>query len=150
MSVAAAWTCERSVDVEVPVSFAWEYMTDVRNWDDPPAEFTLDGPFVAGARGTTRMPEQPLLWWTISALDSGRGYTIEGDSLLERATVVAHWRFEPLTEGTATLTQRLELFGDNAAAYIDQIQAMFEPNMEPGMRRIARLMERRHAEAQAC
>jgi hypothetical protein len=36
----------------------------------------------------------------------------------------------------------MELFGDNAAAYVDEIRSMFEPNMEPGMRRIARMMER--------
>ena len=37
---------------------AWGYMADVRNWDDPPAEFELDGPFEAGSRGITRMPGQ--------------------------------------------------------------------------------------------
>jgi hypothetical protein len=49
MSSAPAWECQRSVDVDVPVSFAWQWMTDVRNWSDPPAEFTLDGPFAGHA-----------------------------------------------------------------------------------------------------
>jgi hypothetical protein len=41
MKAAPVWTCERSVDVDVPAAFAWRYMTIVRNWNDPPAEFDL-------------------------------------------------------------------------------------------------------------
>ena len=37
MSTAPTWECQRSIDVDVPVSFAWAYMTDIRNWNDPPA-----------------------------------------------------------------------------------------------------------------
>ena len=59
MSLAPTWECQRSVDVGVPARFAWAYMTDIRNWNDPPAEFALDGPFVEGTRGTTRMPGRP-------------------------------------------------------------------------------------------
>ena len=43
-----AWECQQSVDADVPVSFAWQHMTTVSNWSDPPAEFTLDGPFATG------------------------------------------------------------------------------------------------------
>ena len=81
MSVAPTWECERSVDVDVPVWFAWTYMTDIRNWNDPPAEFAIEGPFVEGTRGTTRMPGRPLALWTIRHVDPRR--TIEGS--LERA-----------------------------------------------------------------
>ena len=35
------------------------------------------------------------------------------------------------------------------AAYVDEIKSAFEPNLEPGMRRIAQTMERRHSEAGA-
>jgi hypothetical protein len=37
--------------------------------------------------------------------------------------------------------------GKNTAAYVDEIKSLFEPNMEPGMRRIAHMME--HANASA-
>jgi Polyketide cyclase / dehydrase and lipid transport len=148
MSVAPAWHCERSIDVDVPVSFAWAHMTDIRNWNDPPAEFALEGPFVTGARGTTRMPGQPLLSWTIRDLEPGREYTIES-SFLERAVLLSHWRFDPLSKRAARLTQRMELLGDNADAYVDAIKSAFEPNLEPGMRKIAQAMERRHREAGA-
>ena len=147
MSVTPTWECQRSVDVDVPVSFAWAYMTDIRNWNDPPAEFALEGPFVEGTRGTTQMPGRSLVFWTIRHVEAGRAYTIEGS--LERAVFLVHWRFDPLSERTARLTQRMELLGDNAAAYVDEIKSAFEPNLEPGMRRIAQTMERRHIEAGA-
>ena len=116
-------------------------MTDIRNWNDPPAEFALEGPFVEGTRGTTRMPGQPLASWTIRDVEPGRSYSIEGGSFMERAVMIARWRFDPLSERTARLTQRMELLGENAAAYVDDIKALFEPNLEPGMRRIAQRME---------
>ena len=126
----------------MPASFAWQYMTDVRNWSDPPAEFTLDGPFAAGTRGTTRMPEQDPNSWTISDVDPGRAYTIEGGSFLDNATLLSHWWFDPISEHRTRVTQRLSLCGENAAAYIDDIRSGFEPNLEPGMRRLAQLMTR--------
>jgi len=124
-------------------------MTDIRNWNDPPAEFTLDGPFIEGSRGITEMPGRPPAMWTIRDVEPGRAYTIEGGSFLERAVLLVHWRFDSLSERTATLTQRIELLGENAAAYVDDIKSAFEPNMEPGLRRIAQSMERRHLTAES-
>ncbi len=135
-----AWECQRAVDAEVPVSFAWQFMTNVDNWSDPPAEFTLEGPFVAGARGTTSLPGQPAISWIISHVDVGRSYTIEGSELFERACLRIHWRFEAVTELGTRLTQHLELVGDNAAAYVEGVSAAFEANLEPGMKRIAQSM----------
>jgi hypothetical protein len=37
------------------------------------------------------------------------------------------------------------LFGDNADSYVDDLKAAFEPNLEPGMRRIAKMMMERAA-----
>jgi hypothetical protein len=139
MSSQAIGVCQQSVDADVPASFAWQYMTNVSNWSDPPAEFSLDGSFSDGARGTTRMPDQPTREWTIRGVDSGRSYTIQGE-LLEGARMLVHWRFESLPGRRSRLTQRIELVGNRAAAYADDVRAAFEPNLEPGMRRIAALM----------
>ena len=49
---------EHSIDVEVSPEFAWSWRTDIRNWDDPPAEFQLEGPFAAGSWGLTILPGQ--------------------------------------------------------------------------------------------
>jgi hypothetical protein len=135
-----AWECQRSVDVDVPAAFAWQYMTDVRNWSDPPAEFALEGPFTSGSRGITRMPGRPPATWSIRNVEPGRGYTIEGGSFLEGALLLFHWRFDALSDRTTRLTQRVELCGENAAAYIQDVSAGFEPNLEPGLRRIAERM----------
>jgi Polyketide cyclase / dehydrase and lipid transport len=146
MTIQPHWHCEHSTDVDVPTAFAFRYMTDIRNWNDPPAEFDLDGPFAAGARGTTRMPGQPAASWTIRDVEPDRGYTIEGGSFFERAHVLVHWQFEPISDGRTRLRQRMELFGENAAAYVDVMKTAFEPNLAPGMRRIAGLMARAHSE----
>ena len=145
MGTAVAWECQRSVDVAVPVSFAWRYMTEVRNWSDPPAEFALDGPFAKGSRGTTKMPGRPPASWTIRDLEPGRAYTIEG-SFLDRAVLLFRWRFEALSERSTRMTQRVELCGGNAAAYINDIRAGFEPNLAPGLKRIAERMAHAAAE----
>jgi len=143
MELGAVWVCEQSVDVDVPAPFAWQFMIDVRNWSDPPAEFTLAGPFAAGTRGETRMPGQPARSWLIRSVAPGREYTLDASSVLENAVLLFHWRFEPLATQRTRLTQRLELSGDNAAAYVDEIRSAFEPNLEPGMRRIAQMMTAR-------
>lgn len=146
MTGASTWQCQCSIDVDVPVSFAWGYMTDIRNWDDPPAEFSLDGAFIEGTRGMTQMPGRPPVLWTIRDVEPGRAYTIECGSFLEGAVLLVHWRFDPLSERTARLTQRMELLGEKAVAYVDDIKSAFEPNLEPGIRRIAQSMERRYIE----
>jgi hypothetical protein len=40
--------CEYSVEAEVSPEFAWRYWTDIRNWSDPLARFSLDGAFATG------------------------------------------------------------------------------------------------------
>ena len=144
MSKDPVWACQESVDADVPVSSAWSFMSDVRNWSDPPAEFSLDGPFAAGTHGTTQMPGQPPTSWIIRNVVFERAYTIEG-FFLEHASLLVHWRFDPLADGRTRLTQRLELCGENAARFIDDIRSAFEPNLEPGMQRIARMMMERTA-----
>ena len=140
LSKAPAWECQHSVDADVPAAFAWQYMTDVGNWSDPPAEFTLDGPFTSGAQGTTRMPGQPAVAWTVRDVVDGRAYTIEGGSFLENARLLFHWRFDAISNDRTRLTQHMELRGDNAPAFIESVRDGFGPNLEPGMRRIAELM----------
>ena len=133
------WTTQESVDVDVPVSSAWTFMTNVANWSDPPAEFSLDGPFVAGAHGTTRMPGQPPTSWIIRAVVDQCSYTIEV-SVAADAAVRFEWRFDPVSEQRTTLTQRVQLWGDGAAGLVDTIRAAFEPRLASGMQRVARMM----------
>jgi len=50
------WEITHSVETNARPAFAWRYWTNIAHWDDPPAEFELDGPFATGSRGTTRLP----------------------------------------------------------------------------------------------
>jgi Polyketide cyclase / dehydrase and lipid transport len=146
MNLTAEPVCECSVDAQVPVAFAWTFMTDVTNWSDPPAEFALEGVFADGTEGVTRMPGHPPMRWKIGGVEPGRAYTIETGAFLDGAVLCCHWRFEALDATTTRLTQRMELRGDQAARYVADIRAAFEPNLEPGMRRLAEMMTRARSE----
>jgi hypothetical protein len=132
--------CEYSVEADVSPEFAWSWWTDVRNWADPPAEFSLEGPFAAGSWGTTRMPGQEPLRWLIAEVEPGKSSRIEGQ--LDRAVMSSQWWFEALPDGRTKLTQRIQFEGENAGAYADA-REMFQKNMPDGMKRIAAMMSRR-------
>jgi hypothetical protein len=146
MSASPLPVCRHSLEVGVPASCAWAFMTDVGNWNDPPAQFALDGPFAEGARGTTCMPGQPALSWTVRDVTPGRTYTIEAASMLDGAVFHARWRFEAVSPHACRVTQHVELSGENAAAHVDEVRAAVEPTLAPGMRRVASRMEHHHSE----
>jgi len=133
------WETEHSVETHATLSFAWDFMSNVANWDDPPAQFHLEGAFVAGARGTTRMPDQPAQHWQLAAVAPGEFYTIEFS--LDRAILSFKWMFHPLAERTR-LTQQVRLSGENAAEYLATVQQTFSSNLAPGMERIAAAIDR--------
>jgi hypothetical protein len=137
-----AWKTEHSVTAEVPAIFAWNYWTDhgngVGNWNDPPAQFRLEGPFRFGSRGTTLTPGNPPMKWVIRDCHAPATATIEMQ--LEKATMAFQWQFEPLGDGRTRLTQRIVLRGDNAAAYLEQVESVFKSTLDSGMKKIASLM----------
>jgi hypothetical protein len=126
---------EHSVEAPVSPSFAWGWRTDVKNWDDPPAHFQLDGPFAAGSWGTTRLPGQEPLRWQIRDVRPGKSFVIEMP--LDRATLSFEWRFAAMSDRRTRLSQRIVLTGDNAAVYEPQVRAAFGSNLPDGMSRIA-------------
>lgn len=136
---------EHTVEADVSAAFAWTFWTDVRNWDDPPAQFMLDGLFADGSHGTTLLPGQSPLRWCIRHVQSGRSATIEVE--LDRATLRFEWHFASLADDKTKLTQRLLLSGENASTYAEQVRAAFEPNLPAGMARIAAAMVKAKHEA---
>jgi hypothetical protein len=136
----AAWQTEYSVKTSASREFAWAYMSDVSNWDDPPAQFVLDRRFASGARGTTRMPGQSPRDWQLRDVTPVESYTIE--FLLDGAILSFEWGFKELPGGGAMLTQHIELTGENALAFQADIQKMFAAGLAPGMTRIAEAMDR--------
>ena len=116
-------------------AFAWQFRTNIANWNDPPAKFTLDGPFEVGSRGTTQLPGQEPLYWRIREIRPGKSFVLEMQ--LDRATLSFEWRFDSLPGNKTRLTQQIVLSGDNAGAYAGQVEAGFGPNLPDGMRRVA-------------
>ena len=126
---------EHSVDVDVPLAFAWRQRTDVRTWHDPPAQFRLPMPFADGAVGKTVVPGEPPVTWTIRDVHEQQAFTVE--IALEDAMVAFEWRFAELGPSRTRLTQRVWLSGANAAGYEQDVREAFEATLEPGMARIA-------------
>jgi hypothetical protein len=126
---------EYSVEADVSPAFAWRFRTDVANWNDPPARFALDGPFEAGSCGTTLLPGQESLHWRIRDVLPGKSFVLELQ--LDRAMLTFEWRFDGLPGQRTRLTQHIVLSGDNAGAYLEQVEVGFGQNLSDGMRRIA-------------
>ena len=135
-----ACTLEYSVEAEVRPSFAWSWRTDIKNWDDPPAQFQLDGPFSSGSWGTTLLPGQEPVQWHIREVRPGTAFII--DIPLDRAVLSLEWLFDAVAHRRTRITQRIVLSGDNATAYADHVQASFGPTLSGGMKRIADAMAR--------
>jgi hypothetical protein len=133
---------EYSVESDVSPKFAWGYWTDVRNWADPPARFTLEGPFSAGSKGVTVIPGQDPIHWTIEAIEPGRFARITIQ--LDRAVFSFEWWFEALSDRRTKLTQRIAVTGENAEAYAEG-QAAFRENLPAGMKRMAAAMAQAEA-----
>ena len=131
---------EHSVEAEVSPSFAWNWRTDIKNWDDPPAQFQLDGPFASGSWGTTLLPGQEPLRWQIRDVRPGVAFSME--LLLDGAVIAFEWLFYAMSNHRTRITQRIVLSGDNATAYVNQVQAGFGSNLSDGMKRIADAMAR--------
>jgi hypothetical protein len=126
---------EHSVETSAPIAFAWSVMTEISNWDDPPARFTLKGPFADGTPGMTEMPGQPPWNWTLRKVNPLQSYRIE--AALDGAIVTFDWRFSEAAPDRTRLTQCVSLDGANASVYVADIQAAFGANLEPGMNKIA-------------
>jgi hypothetical protein len=133
-----ALVLEHSSEADVSQAFAWNYRTDIANWNDPPARFLLDGPFADGSRGTTLLPgQEPRAWW-IRDVETGRSFAIEMP--LDRVTLRFEWHFGAVSERRTKLTQRIILSGSNAAAYAQQVEAGFGPTLARGMEKLAAAM----------
>jgi len=133
--MAAAWEMTHSVETDAPPDAAWKYWTNIENWVDPPAEFELDGPFVEGACGITRIPGQPPLHWVIREMHAPETATIE--TQLHGARLSFAWRFAGLSDGRSRLTQHVELWGENAEVYVPQLDSIMRVTLPEGMKKIA-------------
>lgn len=132
------WEIGHSIHSETSLSFVWAYMTEVSHWDDPPATFHLDGPFLAGSHVTTRISGQESCRWQLLEVSPLKSYVLKME--LDRADILFEWRFQSVVGGTR-LTLHIVLKGQNAAAYVSQVQAAFSSTLAAGMDKMVSAME---------
>jgi hypothetical protein len=133
-----AWEITHSEETDASPVFAWNYWTNIANWDEPPAKFELDGPFEAGSHGTTRLPGQEPLRWLIREVVPPSMATIEFQ--LEGAVLSFEWRFDRRADERTRITQRVALRGENVPTFRSQVESTFKSNLPDGMKKLARAM----------
>ncbi|WP_047491359.1 hypothetical protein [Terriglobus sp. TAA 43] len=133
----AVWEFYHSMECNAPREFCWNYWTNIANWDDPPARFRLEGKFEEGSQIITELPEQTLMS-VIREVRKGRAAIIEVG--LPNASFVFDWSFDDLDGERTHITQRLALYGDNAATFLDQAMVM-ATTAPDGMRKLVAAME---------
>jgi hypothetical protein len=129
-----AWEMTHSVETDADVEFAWKYWSDVRNWDDPPATFELEGAFAEGARGSTWVGEQLTMHWFVRNVKARESATIEVQ--LDGAVMAFTWGLEATDAGRTRLTQRAALSGEKAVALMEQAKGL-ETTLPQGMKKLA-------------
>ena len=135
-----AYQLEHSMEAEVSLSFAWNWRTDITTWDDPPAQFHLDGPFASGSWGTTLFPGGEPVRWQIREVRPGVGFII--DIPLDEAVVSSEWSFDAVSAHRTRITQRIVLWGTNAKAYVNDVHVGFGSTLADGMNKIAGGLEK--------
>jgi hypothetical protein len=131
----SVWKMQHSVETNANRMFVWTYMTDVKNWDDPPATFHLEGPFENDSHCTTEIPGQAAMRWQLRDVELKNSYTME--IALDGAVILCKWTFEELPSNHTQLTQRITLEGEKAMSYEDDVRQTFDLTLAPGMSRIA-------------
>lgn len=89
-----------SIDCQANKDFAWGFWSDVNNWAvvDPGVESaSLDGPFAAGTKGTTKPRGLEPTEWSLVEVQEGNSATIE--IAVPGAVVRFVWRFEESESG---------------------------------------------------
>lgn len=132
-----------AVECPVPSDFAWRFWTNVENWpvvDSSAEAVTLDGPFAAGTRGSTKPRGLPPTEWELTEVEEGRRAVIA--ITLPGAVFSFEWLFEDAAGGGTRMTQRVTLEGERAAEYAGALPE-FAAGIPAGMRSLAAAMERR-------
>jgi hypothetical protein len=133
------WELKHSVIANADRRTVWEFASNIDNLarveGDAVESMTLDGPFQAGTRGTTKMRGQEATHWRLAEVRPPEGATYEME--LTGAVVRFTWTYEELTDGRTRLSQHIVLEGPGAEAYVPVMEAAFAPNVGQGMERLA-------------
>jgi Polyketide cyclase / dehydrase and lipid transport len=106
---------------------------------------TLDGPYQAGSKGTTKMRGQEPIHWRLAEVEPPRRSATEIE--LTEAVVRFTWTYEELPGGRTRLSQHIVLEGPGAEAYVPFMEEHIARNLPQGMQRLAEEVAR-HAAGQ--
>lgn len=133
------WELKHSVIAYASLESVWAWHSDVDNWarfeGDAVESITIDGPFLAGARITTKMPGQEPRYSTLREVEPPIRSVIQME--LPDAVLRFAWTFEELSDSQTRLTQHIILEGPKAETYVPMMEEYFAPNVGKGMERIA-------------
>ena len=133
------WELKHSVIANATRQTVWEFVSNIDNLarveGDAVESMTLDGPFQAGTRGTTKMRGQEPTHWRLAEVEPPERATYEME--LPGAVVRFAWTYEELTDGRTRLSQHIVLEGPGAEAYVPFMEQSFAPNAGQGMERLA-------------
>src|SRR4051812_4786639 len=111
-----SWEMKHSVIANADRQTVWEFVSDIDNLarveGDAVESMTLDGPFQAGTRGTTRMRGQEPTHWRLAEVDPPERAVYEMG--LTGAVVRFTWTYEDLADGRTRLSQQITLEGPGA------------------------------------
>ena len=133
------WELKHSVIANADRRTVWEFVSNIDNLARVEGEavesMTLDGPFQAGTRGTTKMRGQEATHWRLAEVEPPERATYEME--LSGAVVRFAWTYEGLSDGRTRLTQHVVLEGPGAVAYVPFMEGHFVGNIPKGMERLA-------------
>jgi Polyketide cyclase / dehydrase and lipid transport len=133
------WELKHSVVANADRRTVWEFVSNIDNLarveGDAVDSMTLDGPFQAGTRGTTKMRGQEPMHWRLAEVRQPERTMYEMQ--LSEAVVRFTWTYEELDGMQTRMTQHITLDGPGAGAYLPVMEEIFAPNVRKGMDRLA-------------
>ena len=134
------WVFEHALECSVPLEFAWNFWTNVRNWalDADIDSIEIQGSFAAGTCGVTHSKSSGGIGWRITEVVAPRKAVLEFPAPGAVAEFV--WSFEDLG-GRTRIKQRASLVGEQAARYADTVGASLAAGIPAGMRKLCEAME---------
>jgi hypothetical protein len=133
------WEWKHSVIADAPRHTVWEFVSNIDNLARVEGEalesMTLDGPFQAGTKGTTKMRGQEPTHWRLVEVQPPERAIYEMQ--LTEAVIHFIWTYEELAEGRTRLSQHITLEGPGAASYVPVMEQHLAPNVGKGMERLA-------------
>jgi hypothetical protein len=134
-----SWDLKHSVIAKANRQTVWEFVSNIENLarleGDAVESMTLDGPFQAGANGTTNMRgQEPVHWRLVEVVPPGRAVT---EIKLTDAVLRFTWTYEEFPNDFTRLSQHITLEGPGAEAYIPFMEEHFAENIHKGMERLA-------------